>query len=119
MDPDEYLKKIENDILDIISARITDRKMDAVRARALARYILENLKPGMSLDEIRTAAKDFDKYFPELIPVAMAIHDDYEQQIKSLVLSHVTNLLKENKFDEAHGIIKKTLKGEIKIGDKL
>lgn len=119
MDPDEYLKKIENDILDIISAKITARKMDAVRARALARYILDNLKPGMSLDQIREIAKDFDKYFPELIPVAMAIHSDYEEQIKELVLSHVTNLLKENKFEEAHAVVKKTLNGEIKIGDQL
>lgn len=119
MDPDEYLKKIENDILDIISAKITARKMDAVRARALARYILENLKPGMDLEEIKTAAKDFDKYFPELIPVAIAIHSDYEEQIKDLVLSHVTNLLKENKLEEARDIVKKTLKGDVKLGDQL
>lgn len=119
MDPDEYRKKIENDILDIISAKITARKMDAVRARALARYILDNLKPGMSLEEIRTASKDFDKNFPELIPVAVAIYNDCEEQIKDLVLSHISNLLKENKFEEAHAIVKKTLNGEIKIGDQL
>ncbi len=115
MDTEEYRKKIEKEVLEIIEERLKARKMNAERAREIARYILDTLKPQMSLNQIHQVVQQFDDHFPELVPVVIEVSNDYEQRIKSAVTEHVGNLLKQNKVDEANTVLKQALNKELKL----
>ncbi len=115
MDPEEYLKKIELEVLKIIEQKLTARQMKADRAREIAKYILSTLHPHMNMNQIYAVVSKFDEQFPELIPVVVQVSQDYEDKIKKIVGEHVGNLLKQNKVSEATIILKKALNKEIKL----
>lgn len=97
MDGEAYRIKIEKEIIEIIKERLTQRKMDAGRASELAKYIISTLHSHMSIEQIHTVVKDFDKHFPELTPVVLEVARDNDQQSKDAVIKHVEHLLKEIK----------------------
>lgn len=115
MDTEEYRKKIEKEILDIIENRLKTRQMNAPHAQEVARYILESLHPHMTLDQINTIAQNFDDHFPELIPVVLQITNDYDDLVKKTVHAHVSTLIKQNKIDEANTLLKKAINKEVKL----
>ena len=115
MDTEPYRKKIEKEILAIIEMHLISGDMDAQRARQIAIYILETLKPHMTLDQIQAVAKNFDEHFPELIPVEIQITNDYDNIVKNAVEKHVANLIKQNRIDDANALLKKAIAKEIKL----
>ncbi len=115
MDTEEYRKKIEKEILDIIEERLKAREMNAARAREVASYILASLQPHMTLDQINTVAQNFDDHFPELIPVVLQITNDYDNIVKKTVQEHVASLIKQNKIDEANTLLKQAIKKKSEI----
>lgn len=115
MDTEEYRKKIEKEVLEIIEERLKAREMNAERAREIARYILDTLQPHMSLNQIHQIVQKFDDHFPELAPVVIEVSKDYEERIKSVVTEHVGSLLKQNKVDEANIMLKQALNKELKL----
>lgn len=117
MDTEDYRKKIENDILQIIEDRLKARKMDAERARTIARFILDSLHPHMTLDEIYKTVESFDDNFPELMPAVLPVANDYEEKMKIIVTQQVEKLIKENKIDEASVLMKKAFNKEVKVGE--
>lgn len=117
MDTEEYRKKVEKEILDVIEEKLKSQQMNAERAREIARYILTSLHPHMSLNQIHQVAQSFDDHFPELIPVVLQISNDYEDKVKKAVGEHVGNLLKQNKIDEASDLLKKALNKQVKLSE--
>lgn len=115
MDTEEYRKKIENDILTIMKARLEAGKMSPERAGEIASYVLENLKPHMSLDDIYAKVRSFDDHFPELLPAVLLVVQDYEEKIKKIVSEHLEVLIKQNKIDEASTVVKKALDMNLKV----
>lgn len=115
MDTEEYRKKIEKEILDIVENRIKEREMNAAKARQIAEYILENLKPHMTLDQIHIVAQNFDDHFPELIPVVLKITNEYDEMVQKTVREHVSTLIKQNKIDDANTLLKKAINKEVKL----
>lgn len=115
MDTEEYRKKIEKEILDIIEDRLKAQEMNAVKAREIAKYILENLQPHMSLDQIHVVAQNFDDHFPELIPVVLKITNDYDEMVEKTVREHVSTLIKQHKIDDANALLKKAINKEVKL----
>jgi len=115
MNTEEYRKKVEKEILDIIEERLKAREMNAARAREIASYILSSLHPHMTLDQIQTAAQNFDEHFSELIPVVLQITSDYDNLVKKTVSEHVATLIKQNKIEEANILLKKAINKEVKL----
>lgn len=115
MDTEEYRKKIELKILQIIEDKLKAHQMNAERAREIAKYILASLHPHMDINQIHEIVKRFDKHFPELVPVVLQVSNDYEEIIKKAVTEHVGKLLKQNKITEATDLLQKAAKQEVKI----
>lgn len=106
MNADEYRKKIEQDILDVIAARLTTGEMTAQRAREIAQFVLDTLKPHMTLEQIQQLVLNFDQHFPELAKVAQSVINDQHEVMKKTIADHVHKLLQENKLDEAISVLK-------------
>lgn len=115
MDTEEYRKKIEEEILKIIEERLKIHQMDAVRAREIARYILNHLHPHMTLNQIYEAVQRFDDHFSELVPVVLEVQKDYDEKIKQAVANHVSKLLKQGKITEASNLLEKALNRQVKL----
>jgi hypothetical protein len=115
MDNEEYRKKIELEILQIIKDSLKARQMDANKAAEIARYILSSLHPHMTLNQIHDVVQNFDDHFSELIPVVLEVTRDYEEKVKNAVVNHVGILLKQGKIEEANVLLKKTVNKEVKL----
>lgn len=106
MNPDEYRKKIEQDILDIIAAKLTKGEINAERAREIARFVLDTLTPHMTTEQIQRVVSNFDQHFPELAKVAHSVVSDQHEVMKKTITDHVHKLLQEGKLDEAISVLK-------------
>lgn len=115
MDNEEYLKKIEEDILKVIEEKLKTHQMNAARAREIAQYILSVLHSRMSLNQIYAVVQNFDDHFSELVPVVLEVTKDYDERIKKAVTEHVSVLLKQGKVTEASDLLKKALNREVKL----
>lgn len=115
MDTEEYIKKIEQEILDIIEQKLKARQMNAERAREIARYVLQALHPRMDINQIHVVVQNFDDHFPELIPIVIKVSNDYEEKVKKIIGEHAGNLLKQNKITEASTLLNKALNKQVKI----
>ena len=113
MDNEDYRKKIELEILQIIEGKLKSRQMDAVRAREIARYILSSLRPNLGLNQIYKIVQNFDDHFSELIPIVLEVSNDYDERVKKAVVEHVGILLKQGKIEVANILLKKATNKEI------
>jgi len=115
MDTEEYIKKIEREVLDIIEQKLKARQMNEQRAREIAGYVLQALHPHMDINQIHAVVQNFDDHFPELIPIVIKVSNDYEEKVKKVVGEYVGNLLKQNKITEASKLLNKALNKQVKI----
>ena len=115
MDTEEYRKKIELEILEVIEHKLTARQMSAQRAREIAQHVLNSLRPHMDINQIHAIVQNFDDHFPELVPVVLEVSRDHDERIKKAVISHVGILLKQGKIDEANTILKQATNKQIKL----
>lgn len=105
MNSDEYLEKIEKDILLIIEEKLVNGQMDADRASTIARMILEKLHPPLSLDQIYAIVPTLDDEFHELAKAVLPIQREHEEKVREVVAKHAEVLIKEGRFDEAKAIL--------------
>lgn len=107
MDPEEYRKKIELDILKIIEEKLTNGQMDVERAKAIARMVLDKLHPPLTLEQIYKIAPTLDDEFTELAAAIALVLKDHEEEIKKIVTEHAQMLIQSGKINEATQILKK------------
>ena len=108
-DAEEYRKKIEKEVLEIMEQRLIDGEMNAERARDIAKFILNALYPHMPIDEIYKVVQTFDDHFPELVAVVIPVANEYEEKVRDIVTSHVNKLIQEKKIGEANVLLKKAI----------
>lgn len=106
MDAEEYRKKLEREILEVIEEKLSNGQMDALRAKAIAKMVLEKLHPPLSLEQIRKIAPSLDDEFKELSRAVLFVLQDNDEETRRLVSEHAQNLIKSGKFDEAAAAIK-------------
>lgn len=106
MDPEEYRKKIELDILAVIEEKLKNGQMDATRAKEIARMVLDKLHPPLTLEQIYAVVPTLDDHFSELTRAVLPVINDHQDTIKEVVSKHAQDLIKSGKFDEAHAILK-------------
>lgn len=106
MDPEAYRKKLEWDILEIIKEKLVNGEMDAERAQAIARMILDKLHPPLTLEQIHAIAPTLDDQFAELAKAVLPVMHDHEEETKQIVSKHAEELIASGKFDEALSVLK-------------
>jgi len=106
MDPEEYRKKLEIDILKIMEEKLIAGEMDADRARLIARMVLDKLHPPLTLEQIHQIAPTLDDEFAELTKAVLPVLQDHEEEVKRIVTEHAEKLIKQGKFDEATLVLK-------------
>ncbi len=112
MDPEEYRKKLERDILSIMEEKLKNGQMDAQRARAIARMVLDKLHPPLTLEEIYKIAPTLDDNFAELTRAVLPVIKDHDEKIRNIVTQHAQKLITAGKIDEATTIVKQALAGK-------
>lgn len=105
MDPEEYRKKLEWEILKIIKEKLTNGEMDANRAQAIARMLLDKLHPPLTLEQIHQIAPTLDDHFAELARAVLPVARDHEEETRRIVAQHAEKLIASGKFDEALSIL--------------
>lgn len=106
MDSEEYRKKIELDILRIIEEKLQKGQMDADRAKAIARMVLDKLHPPLSLEYIYQIVPTLDDHFSELTDAVLPVIKDHDEELKNLIANHAEKLIKQGKIDEATKVLK-------------
>lgn len=110
MDPEEYRKKIELGILKIIEEKLRIGEMDADRAKAIARMLLDKLHPPLTLEQIYKIVPTLDDHFQELAAAVFPVMKDHEEEVRRIVSEHAEKLIASGKFDEATAILKQANK---------
>lgn len=105
MDSEEYRKKIELDILKIIEEKLTNGQMDADRAKAIARMVLDSLHPPLTLEQIYEIVPTLDDHFNELSAAVFSVIRDHDLKVREIVSEHAQQLIKSGKLDEALSVI--------------
>lgn len=106
MDPEEYRKDLERKILAIIIEKLQNGQMDAERAKAIARLVLDKLHPPMTLEQIYEIAPTLDDQFTELARAVAPVIQEHDEKMSKIVTEHAGKLLKQGKIDEAHEYVK-------------
>ncbi len=101
MDPEEYRKKLEWDILAIIEEKLKSGDMDVERARLIAKMILEKLHPPLTLEQIYKIAPTLDDHFNELTKAVLPVMKESDERLRTIVTAHAEKLIKEGKIEEA------------------
>ena len=105
MEANEYRKKLEREILEVIEEKLKNGSMDAARAKAIAQMVLEKLHPPLSLEQIRQIAPTLDDEFAELSRAILFVLQDNDEETRKVVAQHAEQLIKSGKFDEAKSAI--------------
>ena len=106
MDPEEYRKNLELNILRIIKEKLLKGEMSADRAKAIARMVLDKLHPPLTLEQIYQIAPSLDDHFSELAAAVLPVLQDHEEEVKKIVTQHAEKLIQSGKFDEATSVLK-------------
>lgn len=101
MDAEEYRKKIEKDILEIIVKKLESGEMDAERAKAIAKMVLDKLHPPLTLEQIYKIAPTLDDHFIELAGAVVPVIREHDDKVRKIVAEHAEKLLRSGKIDEA------------------
>ncbi len=109
MDSEEYRKKIELDILKIIVEKLKNGQMDAERAGAIARMVLDKLHPPLTLEQIYQIVPTLDDHFIELAQAVLPVIQEHDKRISIIVSEHAEKLIKMGKIDEASAILKEAI----------
>lgn len=115
MDSEEYKKKIEKEVLEIIEEKLKLGEIKADRAKEIAGYVYDALYPRMNIDQIYNVVQNFDDHFPELIKVVVNASYGYEDKVREVVTKQVDKLISQNKIEEADILLEKALNKEIKV----
>lgn len=114
MDAKVYEKKIELDILKIIEEKLRNGEMDADRAKAIARMVLDKFHPPLTLEQIHQIAPTLDDHFTELAKAVLPIIQDHEEEVRKIVSEHAEKLIKSGKIDEAIMVLKQATNKQVK-----
>lgn len=101
-----YRKKLELDILAIMEEKLRNGQMDASRAKAIARMVLDKLHPPLTLEQIHQIAPTLDDHFTELARAVFPVIQDHEEEVKKIVSEHAEKLIKMGRVNEATQVLK-------------
>ncbi len=115
MDPEEYRKKIELDILTIIEEKLLNGQMDIQRAKTIARMVLDKLRPHLTLEQIFQVVPTLDDHFAELSKAVSPVIKDHDEMVKKIIAEYAEKLIKSGKFADAKLLMAQEIKRQTNI----
>lgn len=109
MDPEEKRMQLERDVLCIMEEKLSSGEMDAERAKAIARMLLDRLHPPLTLEQIYEIAPTLDDHFSELTKAVLPLMQEHDAKLRSVVTEHAEKLIKMGKLQEAETVLKGAL----------
>ena len=113
MNPEEYRKKLELDILKIMEEKLRNGQMDAERAKAIARMVLDKLHPPLTLEQIYQIVPTLDDHFTELAAAVLPVMHEHDARVSEIIAQHAGKLIKMGKVSEATSMLKQTTQSKV------
>jgi hypothetical protein len=113
MDSEAYRLDIERKMLAIMQKQLESGEMSAQRAKQIAQYVVDSLRPGITIAEINAVVKYISQEFEEFSHLTVDSLNHYEDTVKEHTLEAVHKLLKEGKLTAADALLKKTLQEDL------
>lgn len=115
MSPDEIREQIEANIVDLIKAKVEAEEMTEERAQQLAQNILDQLKPGMTLEALYKVLPHLDDNFSEISHVIVPYLRDYEEGVTKKAAIEVQQLISRGQYKEAQNLADRVIKQDVKL----
>lgn len=101
MSPDQIREDIELAVVELIKEKTADGSMTEARAQQISQFVLDTIKPGMSLEELYKAIFTLDDSAAELAPIVLPYAQTYEQNVARKASDVVSSYIKVGKYDAA------------------
>lgn len=112
----ELLDRVQSAIVEVITKGLDDGTISEDRAKEIANKVLERLKGDITYDELIRIIPTLDDEYQELSSAVVPIMVEYEQKIRKVVDDKISQLLKDQKLDEAMKLAKKAIEFESELG---
>jgi hypothetical protein len=106
---DHFRKFVEGEVLKVIKGLAETADVSNEKIQAIAKYTLEMIQPGMSLEQLYLNAIKLDDTYTELCPIVAKVMNQYEEKYSKKALTHVSRLIKDGQYDAAQDMVKKVL----------
>jgi polyhydroxyalkanoate synthesis regulator phasin len=115
MNPDDLRQQVELQIVEMIKKKLAEGTMTEERSQAIAQHVLNELKLGMTFEELHKALFNLDDQFIELAPVTLPFIRDYEKNVTQQARMKVQELISQGKYEEAEELGKQAITGDVKV----
>lgn len=115
MSPDELRQEVELKVVEYIKNKLTDGSMTEERSQQIAQHVLDQLKPGMSFDDLFKAIFTLDDAYMELAVITLPYIRDYEINVTQKVRHQVSDMIRTGQYQAAEELGKKAAAGEVKV----
>ncbi len=105
-------RKIQKQVLDLISDRLEKGEMSKERARKIADMIIKKLPENISYEELLQVIPKLDDEFVELSDIVVPIMTEYERNLHKDLEERVLSLVRTGKIDLARKAAKKAIEIE-------
>ena len=105
-------KKVQKDVLDLISKKLKSGKMSQDRAKRIADMVIKKLPEDISYEEIMKVIPKLDDEFIELSEIVVPIMVEYEKKLHKYLEARVLELVRKGKYKEARNAAKKAIEIE-------
>lgn len=109
-------EKLQQDIVSIITRKLESGEMTEERAKSIAKLTLEKLPEGISYKKMMEILPTLDDEFEELKTAIIPIITDYQNKIAQHVQIQLSELLKQQKYEDAMKLAKKAIEFESRLG---
>lgn len=106
---EQFRKFIEREVLKVLQTMAEDTESKPEDIQKIAQDTLNVIKPGMNLEELYKAAIQLHTMHSSLASIVITIMREYEEKYERKALNHVSQLMKENKYEDATDMIQKVL----------
>lgn len=109
----ELLNRLHKSIVDIITKGLENGTITEDRAKQIAKMVLDKLpKEDVTYEELIRIIPKLDDEFQELSAAVVPIILEYEQKMQAIINSRITNLLQQQKYQEALQLSRKAIEFE-------
>ena len=115
MTPDQIRQQIELKVVELLKKLLKAGMITEERSREVSKWVLQTLKPSMSLEELFKAIAKLDDSFPELSAITLPYLREYEEKITQKSKEKVEDFIRHGQYDAAIKLAKDTVNQDVKL----
>jgi hypothetical protein len=101
MTPDDIRQDIEEKVVELLKAKLEEGIITEERSQQISQVVLELLKPGMEMDNLKHAILKLDDSCPELSSLVLPYAQSYEKDVAKAAVKQVSDYIREGQYDAA------------------